>query len=367
MEERGSRRDFLQWGLVLGANALTGWQTHKPQTESSRPSTVTSHGVTFIPSDIRYWGRDPQDVLDQLLSVAGLEVVRVPIYSWVTSGRDGRWYFQSYRRWIERILGSGRQIVPVVGIKQPGYPEVHLPWRIRRATTADKPNVVLDSDPSVRQFTLEALAASLEFLRDYVDGITAIQVENEANFPVALANGRRLSNGFLRQEVAMTRAALQCATMCTYPATPGLNPVDVHRWFDGLDALSSADIAGFNVYPQTFPGSLTVDRAYTLAWVRRVGFPAIRARGRKPAVAEMQVTPWVEGKTKQRPFSLQQSDRDVRAIRLLDPAMLLLWGVDYAAAPGQEVLWRHVTSLLTSYAAHQTISGKGIHWEASGL
>jgi hypothetical protein len=146
---------------------------------------VVRQGVTFIPSDIRYWGRDPQDVLDQLLSISGLELVRVPIYSWVTSGRDGRWYFQSYRRWIERILGGGRQIVPVVEIKQPGYPEVHLPWRIRRETAADKTNVVLDSDPSVRQFTLEALAATLELLGDYVHRIPVVQVENEANIPVA--------------------------------------------------------------------------------------------------------------------------------------------------------------------------------------
>jgi hypothetical protein len=330
----------------MGSALLAGFAP-KPQTETSHPGTLTTaSGVTFIPSDMRYWGRNPEDVLDQLLSLDGLRVVRVPIYSWVTSGRDGRWYFQSYRRWIERILGSGRQVVPVVGTKQPGYPEVHLPWRIRRATTADRPNVTLDGDSLVRQFTLESLAATLDFLHDYIDGIAAIQVENEANFPVALANGRHFSDGFLRKEVEMARAVLPCATMCTYPATPGLNPVDIHRWFEGLDATSSADIVGFNVYPQSFPGNSSLDRAYTLAWVRRVGFPNVRTRGRKPAVAEMQVTPWVDGRSKHRPFSQQQSDRDVRAVKLLNPAMLLLWGVDYAAAPGQDALWRHVTSLL---------------------
>ena len=349
MVTRLSRRRLLQAGIT-GAAALALLRDAPQAPVDATPPARPPRGVTFIPGDVRYWGRDPLAVLDGLLTTEGLEVVRLPLYSWETSGRDGRWFFQRPKAYIERILDAGKSIIPVVGIKQPGYPEVHLPWRIRRDSTADQPGTILDDHPLVRQFALDVVGAYVEFLRDYVEGISAVQVENEANYPVGLAYQRRLSNAFLAEEIALVRQALPCRIMCTYPDAPEADWNAIRTWHEGLQALAGADIVGFNTYPQKLhsPAALA-DRQYTLAWVRHVAFPTARGLGLSPAIAEMQVTPWVEGKEgAPRPFSVDLNREDVRAVEEWGPSLMLLWGIDYAASPGQEHLWRHVTSLLSA-------------------
>ncbi|MSQ10256.1 MAG: hypothetical protein EXR52_04540 [Dehalococcoidia bacterium] len=129
MVTRLSRRRRLQVGLTSAA-ALAMLRDAPQAPVDAAQVARPLRGVTFIPGDVRYWGRDPLAVLDGLLATEGLEVVRLPLYSWETSGRDGRWFFQRSKAYIERVLDAGKSIIPVVGIKQPGYPEVHLPWRV---------------------------------------------------------------------------------------------------------------------------------------------------------------------------------------------------------------------------------------------
>lgn len=347
MDPRISRRSLIYLGLTGAAAVLLGRDVAPA---SLPPASPALRGVTFIPNDVRYWGRDPAEVLDALLAAPGLDVVRLPLYSWETATRDGRWVFRRHQAWLDRIVGAGHRIVPVIGIKQPGYPEVHLPWRIRRASSADQAGVVLDGDPLVREFALAMIDAYVGFLKPYEPHIAAVQVENEANYPVALAEGRRISNEFLAHEVALVRQGLACPVMCTYPDSPSLDWESIRLWHEGLRALRGADLVGFNHYPQKLhPPGAAADRLFTLRWLRHVAFPMARSLGLAPAIAEMQVTPWVEGKEAgARPFSVDLNVQDVRSLEALGPSLLLLWGIDYAAAPGQEHLWRHVTSLLSA-------------------
>lgn len=211
---------FLFFFLLL-ASSMVG---KAPQVDD------ISWGVTFSQKYARDLGLDWQEAYLAMFDDLGVKRVRIPIYWDFVEGEEEEYYFGEVDWMFEQALKREVEIIPVVGIRVPRWPECHLPeWAEELEKVEQQERILKLIEKIVLRY------------RDN-DYITYWQVENEP-FLVLFGECPWSDKNFLKEEVELVRKL--------DPDTPILisESGELSTWFQGAQI---ADTVGTSLYRQTW-------------------------------------------------------------------------------------------------------------------
>lgn len=344
-----SFRAFLRFLPLPLAFLLVG-ATQPPTTVATR-TTHPLVGFTFVPARAADSGYQPAAALAQLIHKLHPDLVRIPVYWGSVAPSAGQLDFTAIDELLATVAASNSrrhahqiQVILVAGVRNLGYPEVHLPAWVDTGTTLDLAQIT-SSDAYRRYLTgsFQQYAAS--------PLLYAWQVENE---PLDNTNDElgevALESATVADEVALLKSIdpVHRAIVTTYnSASVSLDMEGVSRlsWlFDLLPgpkpvghpapALLLGDILGLDVYVAT-PSTPLEDASVT----ERIGWKAAtlaywanqgNESGKEVWVTEMQGSTW-NGDPGFSPEDLLESAQQYSGTGV---SAVLLWGVeDWLSSP----------------------------------
>lgn len=262
-------------------------------------------GISFRPLQAEALGLDPQAALRTLLAYP-FPLIRVAAYWNRLEPGPGRFEPGELDQVIEAAERAGKRVIVCVGpVKAFGYPEYFVP-----AHHLDQPlrEGTLVTPGNQRRLLDAATAFVTRVVARYAghEAITAWQVEHEAVDPLGVEHSWRLSEAFVRAEVAAVRAADPGRPVLMNGFLATSTPVALQqRWRtrdqgDSLAvALRLADIVGIDFYPRhalaaAGPLTLYLDGSSTGRGQRRIRqvLGQAAAAGRRLMIAEGQAEPW---------------------------------------------------------------------------
>jgi len=294
-------------------------------------------GISFRPRQVEAFGLDGRSTLEQLLAYP-FELIRIAAYWDRIEPRDGAFDTTELDWQLEAAERAGKQVILGVGaVKNFGYPEVYVPKHQLGTPLKEGSLVTPESHPAL-------LAVAKRFISRVVatyasrPSIIAWQLEHEAVDPLGVEHSWRLSEAFVKSELATLREADARPVLMNgfLPMSPvvALN----QRWStrDQGDSLAVAarlaDIVGVDYYPRHAlvrlgPRTLYVDGS------RRV-IPKIS--GKRVMFSEGQAEPWETVTTPPNPASRylfscgpEQLIRNFNTAMTARPEAYLFWGAEY--------------------------------------
>lgn len=148
-------------GFVFASWSVAMWYANKHKNEP------LIFGTTFIPTYARYFGLNPQETMDALLNDLNFKHFRLVSYWEEIEKTPGTYNFSELDWQIEKASAAGAQVNLAVGLRQPRWPECHMPnW------AKDQPYDVWY--PQLKKFMTETV-------NRYKDNpnVISFQVENE--------------------------------------------------------------------------------------------------------------------------------------------------------------------------------------------
>jgi hypothetical protein len=150
---------FVAWlGMAYG---IARWYI---ATSNDKPLIV---GSSFIPAYAESLGLDPRETMDALVSDVGVRHFRLVSYWNQMEPEDGRYDFSQLDWQFEKAEAAGAKVSLSLGLRQPRWPECHMPqW------AAQKEVAVWQQD------LLDYVAATVNRYKDS-PALDSYQVENE--------------------------------------------------------------------------------------------------------------------------------------------------------------------------------------------
>ena len=335
-------------GLIasLASAAVSSWSFGWALSQSARAAAPPLVGFSFNPISAGFYGDDPVTALTTLLDTLAPDIVRLPVFWERVEPARGHFDYAeldallaAVRRHNRLLPAKPARVVLVVGARNLGYPEVHVPDWIPLTSSEALEGVVGEVDYATYfRHTVVRYASN--------DLLAAWQVENEAldNVASPLAARTDVSAEDIQEDVA-TIHRLDSDTpviVTTYnnsTLTLDLAQISVphSRPFDVSGATpvghpqrttQLADVLGIDAYVAT--GSTSLADADV---VKRVGWKVAalqywadeaRASGKPMWITEMQGEAWL-GQTNFSPADLVLSARQYRRV---GAAAILIWGVE---------------------------------------
>lgn len=329
--------------LIVVLPALTGWGLVHLQAGTPLPPT-SEVGFSFSPAAALADGEDPGQALTTLLNTLHPDLIRLPLYWDAVAPEAGEFDFTSADALIgvvddyDRARGGGTvQLVLVVGARNMGYPELHVPgW----ASAGGAPLASMLLSEPYRAYLATAVARYASR-----PNLAAWQLENEPLDHVGAAGGddavpaANLESevGLLHEvdphhQVVVTSFNSASAVLDQEQTSPlaGLFAAlpGPHATGHMAEAIQSGDVAGLDAYvvtPKTPLGDAGVIQR--IGWKQQsLGFWARRAEAAQKGfwMTEMQATNW-PGQSGFTPDDLVAS---AQAYTDAGPAAVLLWGVE---------------------------------------
>ena len=321
-----------------------------------QPRGGTRLGISFRPLQAEALGLDPQAALQTLLRYP-FEVIRIAAYWNRLEPAPGRLETGELDRVLDAAEGAGKRVILGVGaVKNFGYPEFFVPDHHLDRPLPEGTLVTPEGQRGLLRAAEEFLTRVTARYADR-DAIIAWQVEHEATDPLGMEHSWRLSEAFVRAEVAAVRAADRAGRPVLMNGfLPTSTPVALQqRWRtrDQGDSLAVAqrlaDIVGVDYYPRhalasAGPLSVYLDGSQTRSRRRqlRLLLGHAAAAGRRLTIAEGQAEPWEAVTTPPNPaglamYSCRPEDLITTYSRLLRLASerrhvlesYLFWGAEY--------------------------------------
>ena len=327
-------------------------------------------GFSFSPAAASALGLDPTTALDRLLKDLRPDVVRIPIYWSDVEANPDVFDFSVPDQIYSQIAaynastGSQTQVIPVVGMRNLGYPELHTPLWVD-TTSAPSTTLLADSDAYAKYLTTvvthyrsNPLTSMWQLENEPLDDVTSWSAG-----PVSLDQEDLADDRALLQRLDPGRQVM----ITTYDSSTagndqvGLDNLEqsslVYPYVGHPDqVLRLGDILGLDLYVATdstdlvsAPADVRVTwKATSLAlWQDRA-----RQAGKQVWISELQAAPWpnVAG------FTSDDLVRSAIAYRDAGATGVLMWGVeswlvypDWMAAGKQAMqIFGHVTPAVTS-------------------
>jgi Beta-galactosidase len=339
----------------LRVRRAAGPLTDQWQRVPVQPRGSTRLGISFRPLQAAALGLDPQAALHALLRYP-FEVIRIAAYWDRVEPSPGRFDTGELDRVLDAAEQAGKRIILGVGaVKNFGYPEFFVPAHHLDRPLPEGALITPDGQRGLLRAAEEFLARVTSRYAGR-DAIIAWQVEHEAVDPLGVEHSWRLSEAFVRAEVAAVRAADPGRPVMMNGFLPTSTPVALQQGWrtrDQGDSLAVAqrlaDVVGVDYYPRhalasAGPLAAYLDGSQTRSRQRQLRLLLDRAAaaGRRPMIAEGQAEPWEAVTTPPNPaglamYSCRPEDLITTYSRLLRLAgewrhvlgSYLFWGAEY--------------------------------------
>lgn len=231
-------------------------------------------GVTFSPKYARYLKLDWQKTYIRVLDELKVKNLRIPSYWDILEPEKDKYDFS----WVDFMLDEAAkrqaQVILVLGVRQPRWPECHIPKWAKGLSVAQR-----------QQKVLQFVQKMADKYKDH-PAVSAWQVENEPLLPFG-EDCDAPDKEFLKQEVALVKSLSNKPIIMTDSGELGL-------W---VTSMQLSDIFGTTLYRQVYDkylGYVTYPLPpyfYSIKsnLVRNIFAP----QNQKTMVVELQAEPWL--------------------------------------------------------------------------
>lgn len=243
------------------------------------PDTVIykkGYGVSFSPNLISYLGLDPQVAYLSILDDLKVKQVRIPSFWEKIQPSQDEFDFSQTDFMVDAANLRGVKLIFVLGIKQPRWPECHIPQWAKNLSVEERQKAVIKYiEKTVDRYK-------------YSTNIWAWQVENEPLFGFG-ENCPKLNKDFLKQEIQLVKAG---------DSTRPIIVTDTGEWESWINTMKAGDILGISVYHKAynpFLGYITYPFPSFFYSLKSDLIRSIFAsNNKKTIITELQAEPWVK-------------------------------------------------------------------------
>lgn len=232
-------------------------------------------GVTFSPGYAEYLGLDWQKIYTQILDELKVKNLRIPSYWDILQPKPEQYDFSQTDFMLNEAAKKRAKVILVIGVRQPRWPECHIPAWAKSLTA-----------PERKQKVLQLVQKVVENYKDY-PAVWAWQVENE---PLLGSFGEGCDapdKNFLKKEVELVRSLSNKQIIMTDSGELG-------SW---VTSMSLSDIFGTTLYRQVYDkrlGYITYPFPQYFYIVKSSFIREVFARSnQKTLVLEFQAEPWL--------------------------------------------------------------------------
>ncbi len=185
-------------------------------------------GVTFSDKYARELGLDPDEVLEQTLTDLKVKNFRLPVYWDQIEKFPGKYDFKSIDKYLKKIADNQGEVILVVGLKQPRWPECHGALWVEDLNTQER-----------QEAQLRMVKDVVERYKDNPE-VYAIQVENEPFMAFGVCPP--LEREFLAKEVELVKSLTKKPIVIS-------DSGEVRPW---ISPMKLSDILGISVYRRVY-------------------------------------------------------------------------------------------------------------------
>lgn len=275
------------------------------------------YGVTFSPKYAGYLNLDWQEVYTQILDDLQVKNLRLLSYWDILESERGQYDFTETDYMLTEADKRGAKAILVVGVRQPRWPECHVPTWAKGLSVENR-----------RQSILEFIQKTVERYRDQ-SVIWAWQVENEPLLQSFGENCDIVDGSFLKSEVKLVRGLSRKPIIMTDSGELGF-------W---VTSMQLSDIFGTTVYRQVYDKWLGYVTYPVPASFYNVKSNLVRyffaKNNQKTIIAELQAEPWladgnlVSPKEQAKIFTTQDLKNYTNFARKTGFDETYLWGVEW--------------------------------------
>lgn len=234
------------------------------------PNQKNTFGVTFSPMYAKYLGLDWQKTYLDMLDNLKVKYLRIPTYWSVTETDEGKFNFDEVDFMVDEAGKRDAQLIMVVGIKQPRWPECHTPSWARNLPIQDRQQKALNYIEQV--------------ITRYAQNPTIIswQVENEPLWRVNFGEYcDKIDANFLQSELDLVKRLDSRSIILT----------DSGEWSSWRKPSQKTDILGVSLYRKAYNPTFGYITYPFPAWMYSLKAKLV---GKEVFIVELQAEPWAK-------------------------------------------------------------------------
>ncbi|MBU1031301.1 endo-1,4-beta-xylanase [Patescibacteria group bacterium] len=282
------------------------------------PSKIV-YGVTFSPRYVTYLKLDWHKVYTNMLDDLKVRNLRIPSYWDILQKEPSRIDYSETDYMLDEAEKRGAKVILVLGVKQPRWPECHIPVWAKNLSVTERQERVLEFIQEV--------------VRRYKDRpeIWAWQVENEPFLPFFGEGCDKGDVSFLKKEVDLVRSISKKTIIIT-------DSGELELW---IAPMQVSDIFGTTLYRKTYDPILGYKTYPILPYLYNIKSVLVRwvfaPHNQKTIITELQTEPWLsqadssEGSPKKQAeiFSIENFKDNIEFAKKTGFDEMYLWGVEW--------------------------------------
>lgn len=276
------------------------------------------YGISFSPEYTTFLKLDWQKIYFRILDELKVKKIRLPSYWRVIEKNKGQYDFSELDFMVKEASKRDTKVLLVVGIRQPRWPECHIPEWARALSVKER-----------QQLTLKLVEAVVKRYQGDA-AVWGWQVENEPMFEFFGEGCDKPDKTFLKSEVELVRKLDSRPVILTDSGELGFwrLPMKLSDIFGTtLYRTVYNDFTGYTTYP-IYPYLYNLKSAL----VRKLFAP----NNQKTVIVELQAEAWYSNKSKQTPdqnpigfFSLDKFKEYIRFSQRTGFDEAYLWGAEW--------------------------------------
>lgn len=237
------------------------------------PETV-NFGVTFSPKFTSDLGMDWKEVYISMLDELKVKRLRLPTYWDTIEVGSSKYDFSTTDFMLEEAQKKGAQAILILGVRQPRWPECHIPTFVRDLSVSDRQKKILEFVQTV-----------VERYKSH-PSIIYWQVENESLLGFFGEGCDKPDRKFLRSEVELVRSLDKRPLILT-------DSGELRPW---VTPMKLSDIFGTSLYRTVYNKNFGFINYPILPYLYNVKSALVRSifapNNQKTIIIELQAEPW---------------------------------------------------------------------------
>lgn len=275
------------------------------------------YGVSFSPRYARYLNLNWQKVYIDLLDNLKIRNLRLPSYWTSLEPQRGQFDFTETDFMLYEAEKRGAKVIMVVGLRQPRWPECHVPFWAKNLSVEERQQEILRFVGQV----VEKYKTS--------PSIKAWQIENEPYVSWFGDNCDKPDKKFISAEIKLVKELDKRPIILT----------DSGEWSFWGSAMGNSDILGVSLYRKTYsPLFGYVSYPFPVAYyaVKSSAGRVFAQNNQKTIITELQTEPWVQKAVPDTPideqtklFSVNDFENNIKFAQKTAFEEIYLWGVEW--------------------------------------